>query len=130
MFKEYCATWSPPHDIDKMLSYFADDCVYENIPRGQTYRGKDAVKAWAKASFDAIPDFKLEVTSVFASGDWLACEWVMTGTQSGVTPDLPGTGKSFNVRGSSVVQLKDGKIWRNTDYWDMLTFVRQIGLAK
>ena len=85
---------------------------------------------YVKACYDAIPDFKVEATSVFASGDWAALEWVMTDTQSGVTADFPGTGKSFKMRGCSIVQLKDGKIHRNADYWDMATFLSQIGLMK
>jgi len=130
MLREYCAAWSPAPDIDKIVAFFTDDCVYENIPREQAYRGKEGVRTYVKACYDAIPDFKVEATSVFVSGDWAACEWVMSGTQSGVTADFPGTGKSFKMRGSSIVQLKDGKIHRNSDYWDMATFLRQIGLMK
>jgi len=129
MIREYLETWNT-HDLDKMVSFFTDDCVYENLARGQTYRGKEEIKAWAKMSFDAIPDFKLDVTSLFVSGDWAACEWVMTGTQTGSAPDLPATGKSFSVRGSTIVQLREGKIARNTDYWDMATFLRQLGVVK
>ena len=129
MFKDYCAMWST-HDLDKIVSFFADSCVYENLAREQTYRGKEGVKAYAKACFDAIPDFKVQVVSVFVSGDWLASEWVMTGTHSGALPDLPPTGKAFTVRGSSVVQLRDNKILRNTDYWDLMTFLRQLGVMK
>ena len=129
MFREYLAAWNT-HDLDKIVSFFTDDCVYENLARGQTYRGKDELKAWATMSFDAIPDFKLDVTSLFASGEWVACEWVMSGTQSGAIPGLPATGKSFSVRGSTVAQLKDGKIMRNADYWDVMTFLRQLGVMK
>jgi steroid delta-isomerase-like uncharacterized protein len=129
MFREYLAAWNA-HDLDKMVSFFTDDCVYENLARGQTYRGKDELKAWAKGAFDAIPDFKLDVTSLFASGDWVACEWVMTGTQAGALPGLPATGKSFSVRGGTIAQLKDGKILRNADYWDLATFLHQLGLMK
>jgi steroid delta-isomerase-like uncharacterized protein len=129
MFREYVATWNT-HDLDKMVTFFRDDCVYENLPRGQTYHGKDQLKGWAKMSFDAIPDFKLDVTSLFVSGDWIACEWVMVGTQTGAAPGLPATGKSFSVRGSTIAQLKDGRILRNADYWDMATFLRQLGFMK
>jgi steroid delta-isomerase-like uncharacterized protein len=129
MFREYLAAWNA-HDLDKIVSFFSEDCVYENIPRGQTYRGKDELKPWAKGVFDAMPDFKLDVTSLFASDDWAACEWVMTGTQTGALPDLPATGKSFSVRGASIAQLKDRKILRNADYWDAATFLRQLGVMK
>jgi steroid delta-isomerase-like uncharacterized protein len=130
MLREYCAAWVPSPDIEKILSYFTDDCVYENVPRDQAYRGKNGVRAYVKACYAAIPDFKIEATSVLVSGNRAALEWVMSGTQSGVTTDFPGTGKSFKMRGSSIVELKDGKILRNADYWDMATFLRQIGLMQ
>ncbi len=130
MLREYCAAWSPSPDIEKIASCFTEDCVYENVPRDQAYRGKDGVRAYVKACYAAIPDFKIEATLVFVSGDRAALEWVMSGTQSGVTTDFPGTGKSFKMRGCSIVELKDGKILRNADYWDMATFLRQIGLLK
>jgi steroid delta-isomerase-like uncharacterized protein len=129
MFREYVAAWSA-HDVAKIPSFFTDDCTYENLARSQTYHGKDEVRAWAKASFDAIPDFKLDVKSLFVSGDWLACEWVMRGTQTGSLPNLPATGKSFSVRGSTIAELKNGKIWRNSDYWDVATFLGQLGVMK
>jgi steroid delta-isomerase-like uncharacterized protein len=129
MFREYFESWNT-HDVEKMASFFTEDCVYDNLARGQTYRGKDELKSWAKASFDVIPDFKIDITSLFISVDLVACEWVMTGTLSGNSPELPATGKSFSVRGATIAQLKDGKIQRNADYWDLATFLRQVGLME
>jgi steroid delta-isomerase-like uncharacterized protein len=129
MFREYIASWNA-HDAEKLASFFTDDCVYENLARGKTYLGKDQLKAWAKMSFAAIPDFKVHATSLVVSGDWVACEWVMTGTQTGALPDLPATGKSFSVRGATIAQLKDGRILRSADYWDAATFLRQLGIMK
>jgi steroid delta-isomerase-like uncharacterized protein len=129
MFREYFESWNT-HDVEKIASFFTVDCVYDNFARGQTYHGKDELKAWVKASFDAIPDFKIDISSLFVSGDLLASEWVMTGTLSGNSPELPTTGKSFSVRGATIVQLKDGMIQRNADYWDLATFLRQVGLME
>ena len=129
MYTDYITTWST-HDVEKMVSFFTDDCVYENLARGQVYRGKDEVKAWAKMSFVAIPDFKLDVTSLFVSGNWIGCEWVMTGTHTGNATDFPATGKRFSVRGSAIAELIDGKIKREAIYWDLATFLRQLGLMK
>jgi len=36
----------------------------------------------------------------------------------------------FEVRGSSVVEFRDGKISRNSDYWDLATYMKQVGLAR
>lgn len=128
-FTDYAATWST-HDVEKMASYFTDDCVFENLARGQVYEGKEKLKEWARVSFVSFPDFKLELTSIVVSGDRLGSEWVMTGTHTGNAPDFPATGKSFSVRGCSIVELVNGKIKRESIYWDSMTFLRQLGVMK
>jgi len=40
------------------------------------------------------------------------------------------TDKPFEVRGSTIVELADGKISRKSDYWDLATYRRQVGLIK
>ena len=52
----------------------------------------------------------------------------MSGTHKGDLPGLPATGKPFSLRGASIYELHDGKIKRNSDYWDMVTFLKQIRL--
>jgi steroid delta-isomerase-like uncharacterized protein len=54
-------------------------------------------------------------------------EWTMAGTHQGDLPGLPATGRRFSLRGSAIVELRQGKIKRLTDYWDMATFMKQIG---
>jgi ketosteroid isomerase-like protein len=43
---------------------------------------------------------------------------------------MPATNKPFEVRGSSIVEFRDGKISRNSDYWDLATYMKQVGLAR
>jgi steroid delta-isomerase-like uncharacterized protein len=52
----------------------------------------------------------------------------MSGTHKGDLPKIPATGKPFSVRGSTIYELREGKIKRNSDYWDMVTFLKQIGI--
>jgi steroid delta-isomerase-like uncharacterized protein len=55
---------------------------------------------------------------------------VFRGRQVKDFPGIPATDKPFEVRGSSIVEFRDGKISRNSDYWDLATYLRQVGLAK
>jgi steroid delta-isomerase-like uncharacterized protein len=48
-------------------------------------------------------------------------EWIWRGRQTKDLPGLPATNKSFEVRGATVVDFTDGKISRNSDYWDLAT---------
>ena len=116
------------HDIDKVISFFTNDCVYEDVAIGRVNRGKEELKAFFKEMFVWSPDAKIELKSVFSAGDWAASEWVMTGTHAGDTPELPATGKSFSVRGTSIIQMRNGKLSRQSDYWNLMSFLQQVGL--
>jgi steroid delta-isomerase-like uncharacterized protein len=98
------------HDVEKMALFFTDDCLYEDVASGGVMRGTEALKAAYRDVFAEIPDFRLEVVSLFIAGDWAGSEWVMTGTST--------TGKSFSTRGVSVIELEGLKVKRHRDYYD------------
>jgi steroid delta-isomerase-like uncharacterized protein len=124
--QEWAAAWSAG-DPDRLAAIFADDCVYEDVTMGVLTHGKAELKAFADGIFAAIPDFAIELTSRFAAGSWAGLEWTMSGTHRGDLPGLPATGKPFTLRGSSILELSSGQVGRCTDYWDMVTFLKQIG---
>jgi ketosteroid isomerase-like protein len=57
----------------------------------------------------------------FLSDGHGSIEWDGSGTDVGVY----NTGKRFSVRGVSVIEVRDGKISRSVDYYDLATTVRQ-----
>jgi steroid delta-isomerase-like uncharacterized protein len=59
-----------------------------------------------------------------------AIEWIWRGRQTKDLPGLPATNKTFEVRGATVVDFTDGKISPNSDYWDLATYMKQVGLTK
>lgn len=108
---------------------FADDGFYEDLTAGTKRKGKEAIKAGFAETHNAVPDFKVELSKIFSTGSMIACEWVMSGTQTGDYPGLPATGKAFSVRGASIAEIRDGKIVRWTDYYDGFTFLQQLGIV-
>ena len=44
MAKDYLAA-ANSQDIDKVLSFFTDDCVYDDVAAGKVSRGKQQLKA-------------------------------------------------------------------------------------
>ena len=124
---DYLAAWNS-HDVEKIASFFTDDGVYEDVAIGAVNRGEEELKAFISSTFTFFPDWKAEVKSRFGTGDWSAREWIMSGTHGGDLPGLPATGKKFSVRGASISELHEGKIRRNTDYWNLASFLQQIGV--
>jgi steroid delta-isomerase-like uncharacterized protein len=127
MLEDYLAAWNS-HDAEKIASFFTDDGVHEDVAIGEVNRGKEQLKAFASYTFTTFPDFKLERTSSFVAGDWRGSEWIMSGTHTGDIPGIPTTGKSFSIRGASISELREGKIRRNSDYWNLASFLQQVGL--
>jgi len=128
LLNEWAAAWSS-HDPDRVLALFTDDCVYEDVPFGVVIHGKEELRAFATAAFDAVPDLTFQLTNRFAAGSLAATEWAMSGTHKGDFPGLPATGKGISaLRGATVIETHGGKIRRNSDYWDAASFMKQVGL--
>jgi steroid delta-isomerase-like uncharacterized protein len=118
ILNENAAAWNS-HDTEKLVSLFTDDCVYEELGIGVIKRGKEDLRAFVNNFLTKFPDLNFEVKSSFISGNWYCAEWVWTGTH---------TGKRFSIRGVSVGELKEGKIKRNSDYYNRMDFLQQIGI--
>jgi steroid delta-isomerase-like uncharacterized protein len=127
VLEEWGQQWSA-HSLDGLLALHTDDVVLEDVARGAAFHGKDELRAYAEAFFAGYPDVTFEVTSRFAAGGQGGAEWIMRGTHLGDRPGLPATGKSVEVRGASIFEFADGKIRRCSEYWDMSTLLKQLGL--
>jgi steroid delta-isomerase-like uncharacterized protein len=129
ILEEFVTTWSS-HDMDRVLPLYTADCTYEDVTLGAINHGKDELRGFGKLFISGFPDVTFELASQFVAvnGSWAAGEWMMTGTHRGDLPGLPATGKPISIRGVSILELLDNKIRRCSDYWDMATLLKQIGL--
>jgi steroid delta-isomerase-like uncharacterized protein len=99
------------HDVDAIMEFFTDDCVFDT-PRGQRHVGKEAVAKGFQARFDGIPDIHYGDDRHFSCGDRGVSEWTIRGTQV--------SGEPIEVRGCDLFELRDGKISRKDSYWKIL----------
>jgi steroid delta-isomerase-like uncharacterized protein len=118
--KDLTAAWNS-HDVEKILSFYTEDVVYEDVAMAKINHGKDELRAFIKEFFAFAPDFKLELKSIIVSGDRFCIEGIFGGT-------FQPTGKSFSIRGATVGELRDGKIKRNSDYYDGSSLMGQSGV--
>ena len=122
------AAWNA-HDVERIAAFYTDDCFKEDIAVGKATRGKEEMKALIGGAFRAIPDMKIELVTLFYCGGWAATEWTMSGSYSSDYPGFPlAAGRRFLVRGASIMELRDGKISRISDYWNFTSFLQQVGL--
>jgi len=120
---KWIAAWNS-HDPEKLIPIFTPDVTYEDVAFGQVSHGSDELRKFAASEFESSPDMKLELVSSSIQGGHGFLQWVFSGTDKGVFK----TGKKFSVRGVSILELRDGKISRSQDYYDVATVMRQVGL--
>lgn len=121
--EKWIAAWNS-HDPDKMLPLFTDDIVYEDVAFGEVSHGKAELRKFAADEFEAIPDLELKLLRASVHNGHGTIEWVFRGTDKGIYK----TGKKFSVRGVSVIDVRNGKILRNLDFYDSATIMRQAGV--
>ena len=106
------------HDLDAIMGYFADDCVFfmprGAKPRGDRFVGKEAVRAGLAKRFEGIPDVHYGDDRHWVCDDGLGVsEWTLTGTST--------SGQSIEVRGLDLLEFdEDGKITRKDSFWKIL----------
>lgn len=115
-------------DPDAMAARYRDDIEVEWLPVG-VFRGKETVQEFWTQVFAAVPDSRLDVTSLIAEGDQAVAEWRWRGTFSG-SPYLGihSTGHQVDFRGCDVMRFADGLLFQESVYFDGLRWARQIGM--
>jgi hypothetical protein len=104
------------HDLDSIMSYFADDCIFYMPrgakPRGDRYVGKAEVRTGLASRFEGIPDVHYGNDKHWICGNLGVSEWTLTGTTI--------SGKQIEVRGVDLLEFAEGKIIRKDSFWKIL----------
>lgn len=112
LLKEFLEAFNR-HDLDAIMTYFADDCVLYTPrgagPRGDRYTGKEEVRAGLAKRFAGIPDVHYGEDRHWACGEIGVSEWTLTGTSL--------SGKRIEVRGVDLLEFADGRITRKDSFW-------------
>ncbi|MDH3637359.1 MAG: nuclear transport factor 2 family protein [Gammaproteobacteria bacterium] len=94
------------HDIDAVMSFMAEDCVFEGAAGPEAYgvrhQGKEAVRNAFTQVWESLPDVQWKNAHHFAAGDRGVSEWTFTATRE--------DGKRIEVDGCDLFTLHDGKI--------------------
>jgi ketosteroid isomerase-like protein len=104
------------HDLDSIMSYFADDCVFYMPrgakPRGDRYVGKQEVRAGLAKRFEGIPDVRYGDDKHWVGDDFGVSEWTLTGIST--------SGQQIEVRGVDLLEFAQGKVIRKDSFWKIL----------
>jgi predicted ester cyclase len=104
----------------------------ELIAPGASMRGREEVRGFLGAFWDAFPDGRLELSRVFAERSVAAAEGRFIGTHTGVlrtpTGDLPSTSRSVEFRWMSSYDVRGDELASEHLYFDQVELLGQLGL--
>lgn len=117
------------HDVKAIAAGYTADAAVSSPNWEGAKAGPDSIAVVFKRYFSSTPDLAYTVTNVIDAGNTVVAEYTFSGTLSnpeGNTPDYM-KGKKYTLKGCAVFVLKDGKIAKETDYFDQVAFLRQVG---
>jgi steroid delta-isomerase-like uncharacterized protein len=116
-------------NVEGFISLFAENATYEEVASGRIYSNHQEIKMYIKSTLEGIPDSKFELQDMVINDKVLAIEWIWKGTNSVGWPNMgiPPTNRYFEIKGVSIMNVNDGLISSNRDYWDWNSFITKIG---
>lgn len=113
------AAWSRL-DLDGIMSYFAEDAVWDNVPMNAPAKGVAAIREMTHGFLKDMNGFGVKMLRSAHAGNTVFNERVDTAKMK--------NGKSADIPVAGVFELNDAgkiKVWR--DYFDLATFTKQLG---
>jgi steroid delta-isomerase-like uncharacterized protein len=116
-------------DFDRFGSLLHPDYTYTGGDGKELTGGPDTGVQIARMYAGAFPDGRAEITRVHVQGDTSIAEFVARGTHNGELLGIAPTGRGIEINICSVIEVKDGKAYREREYFDMQTMLVQLGVA-
>jgi steroid delta-isomerase-like uncharacterized protein len=116
------------HDVNGVLDFYDDGIVWTNIALEEKYSGKAEVGVFIEKLITAFPDLHFTVSERIAHENNVAEKWEIRGTHLGPFLNIPATGRPIVIPGMSMVEMRNGKFYRDSFYFDSTGVLRQMGL--
>lgn len=117
-------------DVERALKLTTPEAKMLNVAFGASLGFRDYFNNWA----NAFPDGKVEIVNLVAQGEHVIVECIGRGTHTGVlrgpTGDLPPTRRKVELRFVESYDLRNGKIAGARMYFDLMGFLRQLGIGE
>jgi limonene-1,2-epoxide hydrolase len=119
LIRRFCDEFAKGSSVDEIVAYFTDDAVYHNIPVEPAV-GPEAIKAVFSMFTTGVERMEFKIRNIVGEGDVVLTERVDVFVMPNVTIELPVMG---------TFELRDGKIAKWRDYFDLNQYMSQLGSA-
>ena len=117
------------HEFDATLDTFGHP-RYELIATGEVYDGTAEVAGYYEESRRAFPDQRNELLALHHADDAVLVEAVVRGTHKGPLRSLPPTGREYELPILAIFEFDGDTLTCERVYFDQMTVLRQLGIAR
>jgi steroid delta-isomerase-like uncharacterized protein len=117
------------HDVQSIASGYAADAQLFSPNWEGAEKGVEGATGVFTRYFKSTPDLAYTVSNTINANNTIIVEYTFSGTLNAPeagTPDYM-KGKKYTLQGCAVFILKDNKIVKETNYFDQVAFLRQVG---
>jgi len=116
LVRDFCDAWSR-RDVDELLTFFTEDAVYHNMPMDPV-AGLDQIRNILGLFVPTSTEIEWTVHAIASAGDLVFTERTDRFVIGDKSVDLPVAG---------VFEIRDGKIAKWRDYFDMAKWTSAFG---
>ena len=92
--------------------------------------GIEAIKNFYMNYLNGFSNIEFTIIDAFGQGDKIVKHWNFKGVHTGVFFGIPATGNKLNLSGTTLVEMKDGKIAKEQDFFDMQSMISQLNKSE
>lgn len=116
-------------DTARLDRLFVVDAVYDDVANDHRFAGVSEIRGYVEHVHSWASDVSITITDVHAGPAHEVAEWIMEGVQDRPIPQrvTVATGRRFQIRGATLVEVEDERIIRAADYLDVASFALHLG---
>ncbi len=118
------AQWNSGH-LEGYLALYDPEAILQGYAGVEP--GLPSIRRFYQAFWAAFPGSRLTFEDVFASGEKVACRFVVQGEHRGEFQRMPPTGVQITMPGITILEFRDGKCTRRWSYADSVGLLQQLG---
>lgn len=132
LLRRFVADVIDGQDIDAADAYLSDNFVHHDQAPGELTRHQTGLKGqknfFTDVVFNAFSEFRTEFEDMVGEGDMVAGRWRQTSRNTGDWLGRPGTGRTAEIAGISIVRIRDDRIIEEWEARDAIGLFTQLGV--
>jgi len=92
--------------------------------------GIEAIKNFYMNYLNGFSNIEFTIIDAFGQGDKIVKHWNFKGVHTGVFFGIPATGNKLDLSGTTLVEMKNGKIAKEQDFFDMQSMISQLNKSE